>query len=220
MPAFPRAHSIPLDFGFSGLGFSFFRTPFSTMAIMEHLFTHMSQVVGISKRGTASLATFCWRSGMRQACAWSRVAPTAPPVAIFRNPRRFMMPLALDSGCAASLPAGFRLRRIHRVVVKKCESIVQLLGCHVLCQWLCSLHVLPFREVGLPLSLRLDQRRDLSALLTLDVARLAGLLEVELSLRFISLLSRAARAQRYKGQQSDKHQQGNCKCSDVLSKLF
>ena len=95
MPAFPRAHSIPLDFGFSGLGFSFLSTPFSTMAIMEHLFTHMSQVVGISNRGTTSLAAFCCWRGTRHASVCSSAAPTARPVAIFRNPRRFMMPLAL-----------------------------------------------------------------------------------------------------------------------------
>src|SRR5258708_8972825 len=86
---------MPFDFGFSGLGFSFLTTPFSTTAIIEHLFTHMSQVVGISTRGSTSLATFCWRRGERHASACSSVTPTAPPVATLRNPRRFMIPLAL-----------------------------------------------------------------------------------------------------------------------------
>ncbi len=50
IPAFPRAQSMPRDFGFSGLGFSLWMTPFSTTAIREHLFTHISHVVGISTR--------------------------------------------------------------------------------------------------------------------------------------------------------------------------
>ncbi len=62
IPAFPRAQSMPLDFGFSGLGLSLWMTPFSTTAIREHLFTHISHVVGISTRRVSSSGE--WLNGL------------------------------------------------------------------------------------------------------------------------------------------------------------
>src|ERR1700757_2237822 len=96
MPALPRAQSMPRDLGLSGLGFSFLTTPFSTTAMREHLFTHMSQVDAISTRsGEAFREAVSPAEGDLQDSTCRIEAPTAPEVASLRNPRRFIIGLLL-----------------------------------------------------------------------------------------------------------------------------
>src|SRR5689334_11402798 len=84
-PALPRAHNMPRDFGFSGLGLSLRMMPSSTTAITEHLLGHSSQVVGTSRRWPR-VTTLRLRSEHDSDDA-TAPAPAAPDVA-FRNLRR------------------------------------------------------------------------------------------------------------------------------------
>src|SRR5436309_12490955 len=87
---------MPRDFGFSGLGLSLRMTPFSTTAITEHLLTHISQVVGISRRSAALAGE--WLKGFMYANEAVTAAVAAPPAENVRNFRRFMPCLSLP-GC-------------------------------------------------------------------------------------------------------------------------
>src|SRR6266851_6135157 len=74
---------MPRDLGLAGLGLSLRMAPFSTTAISEHLFTHISQVVGISTRVTSASRFF--RRGSKCEMEAATVTPTAPPAVQVRN---------------------------------------------------------------------------------------------------------------------------------------
>src|SRR5579864_7070079 len=171
---------MPRDFGFSGLGLSLWMTPFSTTAITEHLFTHISQVVGISNR-SASLAGG-WLKGFMYAREAPIAAVAAPPVENLRNFRRSIRypsagadektkahGAAVTSPCRVSrrprnlplLAAGLGLWRIGGVVNQKCRSIEQLVRRQVFRQRFLAVIVCPLRKISAPLLHSFVQGRNL-----------------------------------------------------------
>src|SRR5438552_15066194 len=74
---------MPRDLGLAGLGLSLWMTPFSTTAITEHLFTHISQVVGTSTR--VAPASRFFRKGSKCEMEAATVAPTVPLAVHVRN---------------------------------------------------------------------------------------------------------------------------------------
>src|SRR5690348_4840447 len=123
---------MPRERGLSGLGFSFRILPFSTTAMMEHLLTHISQVVGTSTRASAGAA--CFAKGRRQETVEASVPVAALPAA---KPRNFLRSMASDSWPAGRvaelvLAAGFRLQRIGGVVGEEGLHVAQLVLGYVL----------------------------------------------------------------------------------------
>src|SRR5512146_113534 len=160
---------MPRERGLSGLGLSLVILPFSTTAMIEHLLTHISHVVGTSSRVAAAGCFF--RKGSTQDTDDARAAPAAPPAAKVRNRRRSMVPPGLV------FAAGLRLQGIRCVIGEERLHVAQLLLGYVLGERFFAVRVLARLEVRSPLRHLLVERRDLATGSALGVAGFAVLFE-------------------------------------------
>src|SRR5947209_2626150 len=148
-------------------------TPLFTTATTEHLFTHISHVVGISCK--PDLVARFFPKGIQQDTEEARVAPTAPPTVNWRNrlrstPRLLIAHPALrpDGSLFARtaldslLAAGLGLRRIRGMSVQISRDVLELLVAHDLGQGFSAPVVLALDEIKFPLGLDLRERRDLA----------------------------------------------------------
>ena len=145
-------------------------TPLFTTATTEHLFTHISHVVGISCK--PDLVARFFPKGTKQDTEEARVTPTAPPTVNWRNrlrstPRLLIAHPALrpDGSLFARTPArstldsllaaSLGLRRIRGMSVQISRDVLELLVAHDLGQGFSGPIVLALDEIKFPLGLDL-----------------------------------------------------------------
>src|SRR6266536_3356169 len=174
-------------------------TPFSTTAITEHLFTHISQVVGISTR--LRVSSFFFRSGSKWRTEAAAATPAAPLAVHVRNLLRSMAsPRRCDFFDVGRLfAASFGLQRIGGVCVQESGDIAQLIVGHELGQDFFTFSMLPGGEIHPPLRLGLVQRRYLAAHRAFGMAAFASSTEVVAPLALTSFNARRHRCNRRNG---------------------